>query len=61
MGEYGAYRRDGSAHVPKDLATHNASVGYWIYSVALIFPIKLPKENKVCCTMLNRINNRTDE
>ena len=30
MGEYGAYRRDGSAHVPKDLATHNASVDYWI-------------------------------
>lgn len=30
MGEYGAYRRDGSAHVPKDLATHEASVDYWI-------------------------------
>ena len=30
MGEYGAYRRDGSAHVPKDLALHNASVDYWI-------------------------------
>jgi endoglucanase len=30
MGEYGAYRRDGSAHVPKELALHNASVDYWI-------------------------------
>ncbi|HEV8285901.1 MAG TPA: cellulase family glycosylhydrolase [Chitinophagaceae bacterium] len=30
MGEYGAYRRDGSANVPKDLALHNASVDYWI-------------------------------
>lgn len=30
MGEYGAYRRDGSAHVPKDLPLHNASVDYWI-------------------------------
>lgn len=30
MGEYGAYRRDKSAHVPKDLALHNASVDYWI-------------------------------
>jgi endoglucanase len=30
IGEYGAYRRDGSAHVPKDLALHNASVDYWI-------------------------------
>jgi endoglucanase len=30
MGEYGAYRRDVSAHVPKDLATHSASVDYWI-------------------------------
>jgi endoglucanase len=30
MGEYGAYRRDGSAHVPKDLALHNTSVDYWI-------------------------------
>jgi len=29
MGEYGAYRRDGSAHVPKDLALHNTSVDYW--------------------------------
>jgi endoglucanase len=30
MGEYGAYRRDGSAHIPKDLPTHEASVDYWI-------------------------------
>lgn len=30
MGEYGAYRRDGTAHVPKDLPTHEASVDYWI-------------------------------
>lgn len=30
MGEYGAYRRDNSANVPKDLAMHNASVDYWI-------------------------------
>ena len=30
MGEYGAYRRGGSANVPLDLATHNASVDYWI-------------------------------
>jgi aryl-phospho-beta-D-glucosidase BglC (GH1 family) len=30
MGEYGAYRRDGSAHIPKDLETHEASVDYWI-------------------------------
>jgi aryl-phospho-beta-D-glucosidase BglC (GH1 family) len=30
MGEYGAYRRDGSANIPKDLALHNASVDYWI-------------------------------
>jgi endoglucanase len=30
MGEYGAYRRDSSAHIPKDLETHNASVDYWI-------------------------------
>jgi endoglucanase len=30
MGEYGAYRRDGSAHIPKELALHNASVDYWI-------------------------------
>jgi hypothetical protein len=30
MGEYGAYRRNGSANVPKDLALHEASVDYWI-------------------------------
>ena len=30
MGEYGAYRRDNSAHVPKDLVLHNASVDDWI-------------------------------
>jgi endoglucanase len=30
MGEYGAYRRDGSANVPKDLPLHNTSVDYWI-------------------------------
>jgi aryl-phospho-beta-D-glucosidase BglC (GH1 family) len=30
MGEYGAYRRDGSAHVPLDLPTHEAAVDYWI-------------------------------
>lgn len=30
MGEYGVYRRDHSAHIPKDLALHNASVDYWI-------------------------------
>ncbi|MEO7991279.1 MAG: cellulase family glycosylhydrolase [Chryseolinea sp.] len=30
MGEYGAYRRDGSTHVPADLVTHNDAVDYWI-------------------------------
>jgi aryl-phospho-beta-D-glucosidase BglC (GH1 family) len=30
MGEYGAYRRGGSAHVPKDLALHDKSVDDWI-------------------------------
>lgn len=30
MGEYGAYRRNGSRHVPLDLPTHEASVDYWI-------------------------------
>jgi aryl-phospho-beta-D-glucosidase BglC (GH1 family) len=30
MGEYGAYRRNNSAHVPLDLTTHEASVDYWI-------------------------------
>jgi endoglucanase len=29
LGEYGAYRRDGSAHVPLDLPTHNDAVDYW--------------------------------
>lgn len=30
MGEYGAYRRGGSKNVPKDLATHNDAVDYWL-------------------------------
>jgi endoglucanase len=30
IGEYGAYRRDGSENEPKDLVTHNNSVDYWI-------------------------------
>jgi hypothetical protein len=30
MGEYGAYRRGGPANVPKDLATHNDAIDYWI-------------------------------
>jgi endoglucanase len=30
MGEYGAYRRDNSPNVPKDLTLHNTSVDYWI-------------------------------
>lgn len=30
MGEYGAYRRGGTANVPKDLATHNGAIDYWI-------------------------------
>jgi len=30
MGEYGAYRRDGSAHIPKDLALHDKSIDDWI-------------------------------
>jgi hypothetical protein len=29
MGEYGAYRRDNTTNVPKDLDAHNASVDYW--------------------------------
>lgn len=29
MGEYGAYRRNNTANVPKDLETHEASVDYW--------------------------------
>ncbi|MFI5137026.1 MAG: glycoside hydrolase family 5 protein [Sphingobacteriales bacterium] len=30
MGEYGAYRRNNSAHVPLDLATHNDAVDCWL-------------------------------
>lgn len=30
MGEYGAYRRGGSGHIPLDLATHNDAVDYWL-------------------------------
>lgn len=30
MGAYGAYRRDGSKNVPKDLEAHHSSVDYWI-------------------------------
>jgi hypothetical protein len=30
LGEYGAYRRDNTAHVPLDLATHNDAVDYWL-------------------------------
>lgn len=30
MGEYGAYRRNGSSNVPKDMVKHEASVDYWI-------------------------------
>lgn len=30
LGEYGAYRRDKSKYVPKDLATHNDAVDYWL-------------------------------
>jgi aryl-phospho-beta-D-glucosidase BglC (GH1 family) len=30
MGEYGAYRRDGSAHIPMELELHESSVDYWI-------------------------------
>jgi aryl-phospho-beta-D-glucosidase BglC (GH1 family) len=30
MGEYGAYRRDGSNHIPKDLALHDKSIDDWI-------------------------------
>jgi len=29
LGEYGAYRRDNTAHVPLDLPTHESSVDYW--------------------------------
>jgi aryl-phospho-beta-D-glucosidase BglC (GH1 family) len=30
MGEYGTYRRGNSKYVPKDLATHNDAVDYWL-------------------------------
>lgn len=30
LGEYGAYRRGNSKYVPKDLATHNDAVDYWL-------------------------------
>jgi endoglucanase len=30
LGEYGAYRRNNSNHVPLDLATHNDAVDYWL-------------------------------
>lgn len=30
LGEFGAYRRNGTAHVPADPATHNDAVDYWI-------------------------------
>jgi endoglucanase len=30
LGEYGAYRRNNTAHVPLDLATHNDAVDYWL-------------------------------
>ena len=30
LGEYGTYRRNGTAHVPADLATHNDAVDHWI-------------------------------
>jgi endoglucanase len=30
LGEYGTYRRDNTAHVPLDLATHNDAVDYWL-------------------------------
>ncbi|THU40516.1 glycoside hydrolase family 5 protein [Niastella caeni] len=29
LGEYGTYRRNNNAHVPKDLTTHNNAVDYW--------------------------------
>lgn len=29
MGEYGAYRRNGSDHVPADLETHNKAIDHW--------------------------------
>ncbi|WP_142683485.1 cellulase family glycosylhydrolase [Chitinophaga polysaccharea] len=30
LGEYGTYRRGNSRYVPKDLATHNDAVDYWL-------------------------------
>jgi aryl-phospho-beta-D-glucosidase BglC (GH1 family) len=33
MGEYGAYRRNGSQYEPQDLATHNDAVDHWITHV----------------------------
>jgi aryl-phospho-beta-D-glucosidase BglC (GH1 family) len=30
LGEYGAYRRNNSKHVPLDLTTHNDAVDYWL-------------------------------
>ncbi|WPU97852.1 cellulase family glycosylhydrolase [Mucilaginibacter sp. cycad4] len=30
LGEYGAYRRNGSTHVPLDLTTHDEAVDYWL-------------------------------
>jgi aryl-phospho-beta-D-glucosidase BglC (GH1 family) len=30
MGEYGAYRRDNTQHVPQELELHNNSVDHWI-------------------------------
>nr|WP_294946542.1 cellulase family glycosylhydrolase [uncultured Mucilaginibacter sp.] len=30
LGEYGAYRRNGSNHIPLNLATHNYAVDYWL-------------------------------
>jgi endoglucanase len=30
LGEYGAYRRNGTAHVPLDLTTHNNAIDHWL-------------------------------
>ncbi|MEO6733622.1 MAG: hypothetical protein ABIN01_20535 [Ferruginibacter sp.] len=30
LGEYGTYRRGGTAYVPADLVTHNNAVDHWI-------------------------------
>lgn len=30
MGEYGAYRRNGTINIPKDMVKHEASIDYWI-------------------------------